>query len=155
MSIGHPKCPFVHWTNGRMDEWTLSNGKHSSLLSTWGQTQSDYVINSLLGIVNVTYPLNTNKCPFVHWANRNVHSSIGRTEMSIGHLNARSSIGRTEMSIGHSNVHSSSGQTEMFIGHSYVHSSIGRTEMSIGHPNVHWTSKCPIVHWTNGRMDTV
>ena len=39
-----------------------------------------------------------------HWANRNVHSSIGRTEMSIGHSNVRSSIGRTEMSIGHPNV---------------------------------------------------
>ena len=102
---------------------------------------------SLLGIVNVTCPLDINKCPFVHWANRNVYSSIGRTEMFIGHSNVRSSIGRTEMSIGHSNVHSSIGQTEMSIGHSYVYSSIGRTEMSIGHP------KCPIVHWTKGRMD--
>ena len=56
---------------------------------------------SLLFIVNVTCPLDINKCPFVYWANRNVHSSIGRTEMSIGHSNVHSSIGRTEISIGH------------------------------------------------------
>ena len=88
---------------------------------------------SFPGIVNVTCPLDINKCLFVHWANRNVHSSIGRTEMSIGHSNVRSSIERTEMSIGHSNVHSSIGQTEMSID---IHMSIGRTEMSIGHRNV-------------------
>ena len=92
---------------------------------------------SFLGIVNVTCPLNINKCPFVHWTNRNVHSSIGRTEMSIGHSNIHSSIRQTETSIGHSNVHSSIGRTEMSIGHPNVHSSIGRTEMSIGHQNVH------------------
>ena len=45
MSIGHPK---VHSSIGRMDEWTLSNGKHSGLQSTWGQTQSDYVITASL-----------------------------------------------------------------------------------------------------------
>ena len=61
MSIGHKYmsirpldiniCPFVHWTNRNvqcpldiqmsirpLDEWRLSNDKHSSLLSTWGQT---------------------------------------------------------------------------------------------------------------------
>ena len=83
---------------------------------------------SFLGIVNVTCPLDINKCPFVHWANRNVHSSIGRTEMFIGHSNMHSSIGQTEMSIGHSYVHSSIGRTEMSIGHSNVHSSIGRMD---------------------------
>ena len=31
-----------------MDEWTLSDSKHSSLLSTWGQTPSDYVITAFL-----------------------------------------------------------------------------------------------------------
>ena len=31
---------------------------------------------SFLGIVNVTCPLDVNKCPFVHCTNRNVHSSI-------------------------------------------------------------------------------
>ena len=56
---------------------------------------------SFLGIVNVICPLDKNKCPFVHWTNRNVHSSIGRTEMSIGHSNVHSSSGPTEMSIGH------------------------------------------------------
>ena len=45
MSIGHPN---VHSSIGQMDEWTLSNANHSSLLSTWGQTQSDYVITASL-----------------------------------------------------------------------------------------------------------
>ena len=31
-----------------LDERTLSNGKYSSLLSTWGQTQSDYIITASL-----------------------------------------------------------------------------------------------------------
>ena len=117
MSIGHPN---VHSSIGRMDEWTLSNGKHSSLLSTWGQTQSNYVITASLAL----------KTLHAHWTYINVHSSIGRAEMSIGH----------------SNVHLSIGQTEMSIGHSNVHSSIGRTEMSIGHPNV----IRPLDEWTNG-----
>ena len=64
MSIGHKymsirsfdelKCPLdiqnVHSSFGRMDELTLSNGNHSSLLSTWGQTQSDYVITASLAL---------------------------------------------------------------------------------------------------------
>ena len=89
---------------------------------------------SFLGIVNVTCPLDVNKCPFVHCTNRNVHSSIGGTEMSIGHSNVHSSFGGTEMSIGHSNVHSCIGQTGMSIGHSNVHSSIGHSNVysSIG-----------------------
>ena len=47
MSIGHSN---VHSSIGRMDERTLSNGNHSSLLSTWGQTQSDYVITASLAL---------------------------------------------------------------------------------------------------------
>ena len=47
MSIGHPN---VHSSIGRMDERTLSNGNHSSLLSTWGQAQSDYVITASLAL---------------------------------------------------------------------------------------------------------
>ena len=70
MSIGHPN---VHSSIGRMDEWTLSNGKHSSLLSTWGQTQSNYVITASLAL----------KTLHAHWTYINVHSSIGRAEMSI------------------------------------------------------------------------
>ena len=64
MSIGHKymsirpldeqKCPFgiknVHSSIGRIDEWTLSNGKHSSLLSTCSHTQSDYVITASLAL---------------------------------------------------------------------------------------------------------
>ena len=49
MSIGHKymsirpldeqKCPLdIQMSIRPLDEWTLSNGKHSSLLSTWGQT---------------------------------------------------------------------------------------------------------------------
>ena len=41
MSSGHLN---VHSSNGPMDEWTLSDGKHCSLLSTWGYAQSYYVI---------------------------------------------------------------------------------------------------------------
>ena len=40
--LDEQKCP--------LDEWTLSNGKHSSLLSTWGQTQSNYVITASLAL---------------------------------------------------------------------------------------------------------
>ena len=94
------KCPLdIQMSIRPMDERTLSNGKYSSLQSTWGQTQS---LQLPWHCKCYICPLDINKSPFVHWANRNVHSSIGRTEMSIGH----------------SNVHSS-------IGHSYVHSSIG------------------------------
>ena len=48
------KCPFVQMSIrpldefGRINEWTLSDSKHSSLPSTWGQTQSDYVITASL-----------------------------------------------------------------------------------------------------------
>ena len=49
MSIGHKymsirpldeqKCPLdIQMSIRPLDKWTLSNGKHSSLLSTWGQT---------------------------------------------------------------------------------------------------------------------
>ena len=59
MSIGHKymsirpvdeqKCPLdIQMSIRSLDEWTLSNGKHSSLLSTWGQTQSNYVITASL-----------------------------------------------------------------------------------------------------------
>ena len=47
MSNGHPN---VHSSIGRMDEWTLSNGNHFSVLSTWGQTQSDYAITASLAL---------------------------------------------------------------------------------------------------------
>ena len=62
------KCPLdIQMSIRPIDEWTLSDSKHSSLLSTWCQTHY-----SFLGIVNVTCPLDINKCPFVHWTNRNV-----------------------------------------------------------------------------------
>ena len=42
--LDEQKCPLD------MDEWTLSNGNHSNLLSTWGQTQSDYAITASLAL---------------------------------------------------------------------------------------------------------
>ena len=65
------KCPFVQWTNG-----------HFLIANTPIHMRSDSVRlrhYSFLGIVNVTCPLDVNKCPFVHCTNRNVHSSIGGT----------------------------------------------------------------------------
>ena len=65
------KCLFVHRTNRNvqwilkcpMDRWTFSDGKHSSLLSTWGYAQSYYVIIALLSdTVKVTCPLDIMKC---------------------------------------------------------------------------------------------
>ena len=43
------KCPLdIQMSIHPMDEWTLADSKHSSFLSTWGQTQSDYVITAYL-----------------------------------------------------------------------------------------------------------
>ena len=60
MSIGHSKsirpmderkCPLdIQMSIRPMDEWTLSDGKHSSVLSTCGQTQPDYVITASLAL---------------------------------------------------------------------------------------------------------
>ena len=45
------KCPLdIQMSTRPLDELTLSNGNHSSLLSTWGQTQSDYVITASLAL---------------------------------------------------------------------------------------------------------
>ena len=102
MSIGHPN---VQLSIGRMDEWTLSNSKHSSLLSTWGQTQSDYVITaSLWTNRNVHW---TSKCPFVHWTNG--HCLMASTLVSYPHRVRLSQITSLQlpwhckryMSIGH------------------------------------------------------
>ena len=47
--VDKQKCPLdIQISIRPLDEWTLSNGKHSSLLSTWGQTQSDYIITASL-----------------------------------------------------------------------------------------------------------
>ena len=49
--VDEQKCPLdIQMSIRPLDEWTLSNGKHSSLLSTWGQTQSDYVITAYLAL---------------------------------------------------------------------------------------------------------
>ena len=147
MSIGHKymsirpldkqKCPLdIQMSIRPLDEWTNGHCLMATTLVSYphGVRFSQITSLQLPCTVNVTCPLDI----------KNVHSSIGQTEMSIGHSYVRSSIGRTEMSIGHSNVHSSSGRTEMSIRHSNVHSSngrtemsIGRTEMFIGHSNVH------------------
>ena len=73
---------------------------------------------SLLGIVNVTCPLDINRCPFVHWTNRNVHWTFKcplDIQMSIRPVDEQ----KCPLDIQHSNVHSSSGPTEMSIGHKY------------------------------------
>ena len=49
--LDEQKCPLdIQMSTRPLDEWTLSNGNHSSLLSTWGQTQSDYVITASLAL---------------------------------------------------------------------------------------------------------
>ena len=67
--------------------------------------------------------------------------SIGQTEMSIRPLDEQKCPLDIQMCIRplvKRNVH-----------WTFCPLSIRRTEMSIGHPNVR------LVHWTNGRMDTV
>ena len=168
---------------------------------------------SLLGIVNITCPLDINKCPlgkqkrpFVHWTNRNVHWTFKcpfvhwTNRNAIGHSNVHSSIGQTEMSIGHkymsirpldkwTNGHCLMASTLVCNPHGVRLSQITSLQLActvnVTYPldinkcpfvhwtnrnvhwtfkcpfvqwtnrNVHWTSKCPFVHWTNGRMDTV
>ena len=47
--LDEQKCPVdIEMSIRPMDRWTLSDGKHSSLLSTWGYAQSYYVIIALL-----------------------------------------------------------------------------------------------------------
>ena len=47
--LDEQKCPLdIQMFIRPLDEWTLSDSKHFSLLSTWGQTQSDYVITASL-----------------------------------------------------------------------------------------------------------
>ena len=49
--LDEQKCPLdIQMSIRPLDEWTLSNGEHSSLLSTWGQTQSNYVITASLAL---------------------------------------------------------------------------------------------------------
>ena len=102
--LDEQKCPLdIQMSIRPLDEWTNGHCLMASTLVSYphGVRLSQIRHYSFLGIVNVTCPLDIYKCPFVHWTKRNVHSSIGRTEMSIGHSNVHSSIGRTEMSIGY------------------------------------------------------
>ena len=49
--LDEQKCPLdIQMSIRPFDEWTQSNGKHSSLLSTRGQTQSNYVITASLAL---------------------------------------------------------------------------------------------------------
>ena len=49
--LDEQKCPLdIQMSIRPLDKWKLSNGKHSSLLSTWGQTQSDFVITASLAL---------------------------------------------------------------------------------------------------------
>ena len=56
--------------------------------------------------------MDIHKCPFVHWTNRNIHWTfqmpirpLDKQKCPVDISNVHSSIGRTEMSSGHSNVH--------------------------------------------------
>ena len=99
---------------------------------------------SLLGIVNVTCPLDINKCslgkqkrPFVHWTNRNVHWTF---KCPFVHWTNRNAIG-------HSNVHSSIGQTEMSIRHKYM--SIRPLNEQKCPLDIQMSTR-PLDEWTNG-----
>ena len=49
--VDEQKCPLdIQISIRPLDEWTLSSGNHSSLLWTWDQTQSDYVITASLAL---------------------------------------------------------------------------------------------------------
>ena len=49
--LDEPKCPLdIQMSIRPLDEWTLSNGKHSSLISTCGQSQSNYVNTASLAL---------------------------------------------------------------------------------------------------------
>ena len=115
-----------------LDEWTLSNGDHFSLLSTWGQTESDYVITASLHC-------NMNKCPFVHWTNRNVHWTFICPFVHWTNRNVHWTFKCPFVRWTNRNVHWTfkcpfvHWANRNAIGHSNVHSSIGPTEMSIGH----------------------
>ena len=130
ISIGHKymstspldeqKCPLdIQMSIRPYDEWTLSNGDHFSLLFTWGQTQSDYVITASLHC-------NINKCPFVHWTNRNVHWTF---ICPFVHWTNR-------------NVH-------WTFKCPFVHWTNRNVHWTFKCPFVHWTFKCLFVHWTN------
>ena len=49
--LDEQKCPLdIQMSIRPLDEWTLSKSEHSSFQSTWGQTQSDYVITASLAL---------------------------------------------------------------------------------------------------------
>ena len=52
--VDEQKCPLdIQMSIRPLDEWTNGHclmAKHSSLQSTWGQTQSDYVITASLAL---------------------------------------------------------------------------------------------------------
>ena len=49
--LDEQKCPLdIQMSIRPLNEWTLSKTEHSSLQSTWGQTQSDYVITASLAL---------------------------------------------------------------------------------------------------------
>ena len=86
MSIGHKymsirpldeqKCPLdIQMSIRPLDEWTNGHCLMASTLVSYphGVRLSQITSLQLPCIVNVTCPLDINKCPFVHWTNRNVH----------------------------------------------------------------------------------
>ena len=86
MSIGHKymsirpldeqKCPFdIQMSIRPLDEWTNGHCLMANTLVSYphGVRLSQITSLQLPCTVNVTCPLDINKCPFVHWTNRNVH----------------------------------------------------------------------------------
>ena len=125
--LDEQKCPVdIQMSIRPLDEWTLSNGDHFSLLSTWGQTESDYVITASLHC-------NMNKCPFVHWTNRNVHWTF---ICPFVHWTNR-------------NVHWTFKCPFVRWTNRNVHWTFKCPFVQWTNRNVHWTFKCPFVHWAN------
>ena len=144
MSIGHKymslrlldeqKCPLdIQMSIRPLDEWTLSNA--NTLVSyPHGVRLSQITSLQLPCIVNVTCPLDINKCPFVHWTNRNVHWTF---KCPFVHWTNR-------------NVHWTFKYPFVHWTNRNVHWTFKCPFVYWTNRNVHWTSKCPFVHWTNG-----
>ena len=79
-------------------------------------------------------PLGKQKCPFVHWTNRNVHWTF---KCPFVHWTNR-------------NVHWAFKCPFVHWTNKNVHRTFICLFIHWTNRNVHWTSKCPIVHWTNG-----
>ena len=131
--LDEQKCPLdIQMSIRPLDEWTNGHCLMASTLVSYPHgvrrmlnTSVSYKPQGVM-LDRITYSIGTvtemsigkQKCPL------DIHMSIGRTEMSIGHSYVHSSIGRTEMSIGHPNVHSSIGRMDEWTLSNGKHSSL-------------------------------